>query len=50
MGKISISKVKKIKTTTIDMINSSLLVNMMVIKNTTIDVINNSLLVNTMGV
>ena len=48
--KVSISQVKKIKTTTINMINNSLFVNMMVVKNTTINVINNSLLVNTMVV
>ena len=34
MQKILISKVKKIKMTTIDMINNPLLVNMMVVKDT----------------
>ena len=43
-----ISEVKKIKTITIDMINNTLLVNMMVVENTTTDLINNLLLVNTM--
>ena len=46
--KVSISEVKKIKIITNDMINNSILVNMMVVKYTTINVIINLLLVNTM--